>query len=70
MPPLRTAIGAVPLLGLDFEYFDALVVAARGANLMRPAQLVAVGTGNQIARLEGVMTASPALSALAQLVFW
>jgi hypothetical protein len=60
----------VRLFRLDFDDFYAFVVATRGANLMGQAQLVAVGTWDQIPGLEGVMTASPTLAALAQLVFW
>ena len=58
------------LFGLDFDNFNALVTTTRGANLVWQAQFMALGTRDHIARLERMMASSPALAALAQLVFW
>jgi hypothetical protein len=58
------------LFRLDFNDFDAFIVATRGADLMGQAKLMTIGAWNQISSLERMMTAPPALAALAQLVFW
>jgi hypothetical protein len=61
----------VPLLFcLDFNDFDALIIATRWANLMRHAKLMTTGAWDEILGFERMMAASPTLAALAQLVFW
>jgi hypothetical protein len=57
------------LFCLDFDNLDTPIVTTPGTYLVRQPEFAAVGACHQVSSLEGVVTSTLALAALAQFSF-
>jgi hypothetical protein len=58
------------LLFLDLDHLDAVVGAAREANLVRQSHLVTLRAGDEMQRLQGVVAAPTIASPFGDFAFW